>query len=84
MSCDRLRDATYLNWFNKGLTTAHMETLGMLLATNGLPTLRELHIGENYLGDEGELVRDARGLEQGVEAGELQRPLGVLGVLELE
>ena len=36
------------------------------------------------LGDEGELVRDARGLEQGVEAGELQRPLGVLGVLELE
>ena len=36
------------------------------------------------LGDEGELVRDARGLEQRVEAGELQRPLGVLGVLELE
>ena len=32
----------------------------------------------SVLGDEGELVRDARGLEQGVEAGELQRPLGVL------
>jgi hypothetical protein len=36
------------------------------------------------LGDDGELVRDARGREQAVEAGELQRPLRVLGVLELE
>ena len=40
-SCDELRDAMELDWRYKGLTAAHMETLGMLLATNGLPQLQE-------------------------------------------
>ena len=32
-SCDRLREATYLDWPYRSLTAVHMETLAMLLAT---------------------------------------------------
>lgn len=49
MSCDVLRDATELNWEEKRLTAAHVDTLGMLLATNGLPQLETLNLAENMI-----------------------------------
>ena len=52
-SCDRLRGATDVSWGNRDLTAADMETLGMLLATSGLPQLRTFELGYNPLGDAG-------------------------------
>ena len=46
--CDpRLRDATELGWDDEELTAARVETLGMLLATNGLPQLQMLQGVQN-------------------------------------
>ena len=58
-SCDWLRTAKVIRWQWNGSrggffhsATAHMETLGMLLLTNGLPTLRILELAHMSLGDE--------------------------------
>lgn len=53
MSCSALTKTRMLCWDNRGLTAAHTETLGMLLATNGLRQLQHLHLGGNEVGDEG-------------------------------
>ena len=57
-SCERLRTSTSLIWYHGGvssrssLNAAHVETLGMLLATNGMSPLQELQLGRNSIGDE--------------------------------
>ena len=52
-SCALLRDAEELNWRSRDLTADDMATLGMLLRTNGLPSLRWHYLGGNDFGDAG-------------------------------
>ena len=72
ISCDC--DWTHLDWPGRALTAAHMETLGMLLATNGLPKLRCLDLEKNSFGDAG---------VQSLEGGLGRRALPSLKLLSL-
>jgi len=53
MSCAELLYSEDLYWGEQGLTAGDMATLGMILRTNGLPKLKELHLPYNNFGDAG-------------------------------
>jgi len=52
-SCADVHDSLRLNWRGKGLDAADAVTVGMLFRARALPTLQELHLDFNPLGDEG-------------------------------
>ena len=52
-SMTKLRCAKTLYWDYRGLTVAHMRTLGMLLGSGAMPFVEVLLIGRNRFGDDG-------------------------------
>ena len=52
-TCALLRDVEELSWNIPDLNAVDMATLGMILSTNGLPELREIHLVHNHLGEAG-------------------------------
>lgn len=75
LTCAILREQCLLPLHYEGLTAEHMGTLGLILRTNGLPSLRFLRLNDNGFGDAG-LLALCEGVGRGAAPSLLDLDLG--------